>query len=190
MERRQSNPPPLLRLAWPNGGSSIGRPATMVSSQASDDSRPRKRPRMKDISMWVDKYAPKNTAQLCMAPKKVKEIRSWMQNPESRLLVCVGSPGIGKSTTVRVLASELGWIIHEWSDSIAAQYHGVGGMLTTVDRSSSLESFQDFLQCAGVGFAPLQLSLGTNKISVGNEKSIIIIDEVSTLDILLYTARQ
>jgi cell cycle checkpoint protein len=140
---------------------------------------------MKDTSsMWVDKYAPTNAAQLCMAPKKVKEIRSWMQNPgASRLLVCVGSPGIGKSTMVRILASELGWTLHEWSDSIAAQYHGGGGtLLTTVDRSSSLESFQEFLQGAGAGFVPLQLSLGTKEVSVGHDgKCIIMIDEVSAL---------
>jgi cell cycle checkpoint protein len=142
---------------------------------------------MKDASMWVDKYAPTNAAQLCMAPKKVKEIRSWMQNPSGRLLVCVGSPGIGKSTTIRILASELGWTLHEWSDSIAAQYHGGGDMLTTVDRSSSLESFQEFLQRAGAGFAPLQLSLGTKEVSVGDGESIIMIDEVSAIDTVLCT---
>ena len=180
-----------LRLAWPGGGtqSSIGRSAMLVSSQTSSDGCRGKRKRQrepKDSSMWVDKYAPTTSAQLCVAPKKVKEVRQWMTDPESpRLLVFVGSPGIGKSTTIRVLASELGWTVHEWSDSSTSQhyYSGAGGgLLSSVDRSNAMESFQDFLDRTGAGFSPLLL--GLEDATASNDaraQSVILIDEVSTV---------
>ena len=177
-----------LRLAWPGGGtqSSIGSSATLVFSQTSSDGTRGKRKRQrepKDSSMWVDKYAPTTSAQLCVAPKKVKEVRQWMTDPESsRLLVFVGSPGIGKSTTIRVLASELGWTVHEWSDSSTSQHYtgAGGGILSSVDHTNALESFQDFLDRAGAGFS--SLSLGVEDATVSNDaraQSVILIDEVS-----------
>ena len=181
-QKRRSNPAPL-RLAWPGGAggrSSIGQPATLVFSQTSDDSRARKRPR-KDSSMWVDKYAPTTAAQLCVAPKKVKELRAWMESSDGcRLMVLVGGPGVGKSTAIRVLASELGWMVHEWSDSYSNQYQSGNGLLATVDQSNSLESFRDFLERTGAGFAPLQMTIGSKQHSLhGGGKSIILVDEVS-----------
>lgn len=179
-----------LRLAWPGGGTkAIGRQATLVSSQTSpsEASQGRRKRKRRDTSMWVDKYAPTTAAQLCVAPKKVKEVRQWLQDPESsRLLVFVGSPGVGKSTAIKVLASELGWTVHEWSDSCSSQhYTGGGGILTSVDRSNSLESFQDFLDRAGAGFSPLQLNLGVKEANTAKDgKSVILIDEVSLLKIL------
>jgi len=181
--------PGPLRLAWPGGGTqSIGRAATLVSSQTSSEGSRGKRKRKRaavDTKMWVEKYAPSTAAQLCVAPKKVKEVRAWMEDPEStRLLIFVGSPGVGKSTAIQVLASELGLTVHEWNDSSSSQHYtgGGGGVLASVDRSNSLESFQDFLDRAGAGFAPLHLSLGveeTSTTSDGNGKSIILIDDVS-----------
>jgi len=146
--------------------------------------------------MWVDKYAPTNAADLCVAPKKVKEIREWMVQTHSppqsdqswsrsaamdggyqqqqqqqqqrepivpRLLVLVGSPGVGKSSTVHVLASELGWTVHQWND--AQQDTAAGGGYShdaalSVRWQSQLSSFGEFLGSAGSGFSPLALDGG------------------------------
>lgn len=186
-----------LRLAWPGGGTkSIGRQATLVSSQSSSQEASRKRKRNKkkvDKSLWTDKYAPTSSTNCCVAPKKSKDIRAWLtaaSNPNQRaprLLILVGSPGIGKSTIVQVLATELGWNVHEWSDSCTSLPYGGGGgnALASVDRSNALESFQDFLDRTGAGFSQLELSLPGMEQSKpkasgeGGGKSIIMIDEVS-----------
>lgn len=191
--KRRANPAGVggpLRLEWPGGGSSrsIGRQATLVSSQASSEGsrgkRKRKRQKVADTSLWIDKYAPTSAAQLCVAPKKVKEVRAWLTAPSSsRLMVFVGSPGIGKSTVIKVLASELGWTVHEWNDSSSSQhYTGRGDSLTSVDRSNALESFQEFLDRSGAGFSPLQMSLGVEEAKPASDddgKAVILIDEVS-----------
>jgi cell cycle checkpoint protein len=186
-KKRPSKPTGPLRLAWPGGGgrrsSTIGRPATLVSTI--QESRTRKRKR--DTLLWVDKYAPTTAAQLCVAPKKVKEVRTWLLDTEklSRLLVFVGSPGVGKSTVIQILGQELGWTVNEWSDSYTSRNYsrsggGGGGSLASVDQSNSLESFQEFLDHAGAGFSPLELSMETTKMTNNSEgKSIILIDEVS-----------
>jgi cell cycle checkpoint protein len=137
----------------------------------------------------VDKYAPTTAAQLCVAPKKVKEVRTWLLDTEklSRLLVFVGSPGVGKSTVIQILGQELGWTVNEWSDSYTSRNYsrsggGGGGSLASVDQSNSLESFQEFLDHAGAGFSPLELSMETTKMTNNSEgKSIILIDELPNL---------
>ena len=185
-KKKPSKPAGPLRLAWPGGGrqkSTLGRPATLVSTSQEASSRTRKRKR--DTLLWVDKYAPTTAAQLCVAPKKVKEVRTWLLDSEklSRLLVFVGSPGVGKSTVIKILGQELGWTVHEWSDSFTTRHYnsGGGGSLGSVDQSNSLESFQEFLDHTGAGFSPLELSLGATKMTnTSDAKSIIVIDEVST----------
>ena len=61
--------------------------------------------------MWTDKYAPSKSTDLVVAPKKVKEIHSWLEEsllPGScKFLILVGSPGIGKSAAVQCLAREM-----------------------------------------------------------------------------------
>jgi Mrp family chromosome partitioning ATPase len=65
--------------------------------------------------LWADKHTPGNSADLAIAPAKVKAVSEWMQAPSSKLLVLVGKPGIGKSTMVRVLARELALELMEWN---------------------------------------------------------------------------
>jgi len=100
-----------------------------------------------DKLLWVDKYQPTSIKELCIAPKKVKEVQSWiLQYPQvSKLMVLVGSPGTGKSTLIQVLCEyELHYNILQWSDS-----YRQGGQ-------SPLTSFEDFLSQAGVfGGTPL-----------------------------------
>ena len=115
--------------------------------------------------LWTDKYLPQSIADLCVAPKKVKEIQAWMTNgtasttPHSKLLILVGSPGIGKSTAVRLLAKEHGIHIHEWNESLS---DGSGNRrpesLSSIAQESPLSSFERFLQQASVGYSSLSFS--------------------------------
>lgn len=61
---------------------------------------------------WIDKYAPKSSAEVSVNPKKLKEMRDYlvpMINGElnCRLLVVTGPSGCAKSTLVKCLGNEL-----------------------------------------------------------------------------------
>ena len=159
--------------------------------------------------MWVDKYAPQTSADLCVAPKKVKEIREWMVQastsggvnsdpfsiggggdgmsglgmqlpgePVPQIFILVGSPGVGKSTTVRVLASELGWTVHQWNDAqqdtpSGARSGGNGYGRSSFDSAmsvryqSQMKSFEEFLAAAGTGYTALDFGCGASGSSGG-----------------------
>jgi len=159
--------------------------------------------------MWVDKYAPQTSADLCVAPKKVKEIREWMVQastsggvnsdpfsiggggdgmsglgmqlpgePVPQIFILVGSPGVGKSTTVRVLASELGWAVHQWNDAqqdtpSGARSGGNGYGRSSFDSAmsvryqSQMKSFEEFLAAAGTGYTALDFGCGASGSSGG-----------------------
>lgn len=61
---------------------------------------------------WLEKYAPQQSSDVCMNPRKIKEIRSALEDIlsgelECRLLVLCGPSGSSKSTVVKCLAKEL-----------------------------------------------------------------------------------
>jgi cell cycle checkpoint protein len=151
---------PPSRLTWGGGGNV-------------DASRKPAR----ESTLWVDKYAPKNTADLCVASKKVEEVRCWMEtrSPSEKMLILIGSPGVGKSTLVRLLAKELDWTVHEWSDSYSNKSDSLGPM--SVEQISPLRSFEEFLQRTGAGFRPLLRS----ESRASKAKSIILLDELPNL---------
>lgn len=65
-----------------------------------------------DDRPWIEKYAPQQPSDVCMNPRKVKEIGNALENIlsgqlECRLLVLCGPSGTSKSTVVKCLAKEL-----------------------------------------------------------------------------------
>lgn len=160
-KRRRATFPPPTRLTW-GGGSNVE--ATIRNIQ--------------DTTIWVDKYAPQNIDDLCVAPKKVQEVRSWMEtrSPSKKFLILVGSPGIGKSTMVRLLAKHSDATLHEWSDSYSNNNNFPCGTLS-VEQISPLKSFEEFLHRCGAGFTPMVRSGRFASIN----KSIILLDELPNL---------
>lgn len=158
----------------------------------------RKRPRLsnnspsakQDATIWVDRFSPKSSADLCVAPKRVKEIKSWMEDAvngnQLKLLVLVGKPGIGKSTMIRVLAKELSFNVLSWNESYVPRNadEGFQSGLLSVERSSPLDSFSEFLQTSGNGFSSLQFSESNERPTLNssnNQKSIILLEELPNL---------
>ena len=86
---------------------------------------------------WIYKWPPRCGSDLALHPKKVEEVRTWLQHacadiaragstnaaaaqqrvPVKRLLVLYGPPGIGKSAMVEALAHDLGLPVLSWSDA-------------------------------------------------------------------------
>ena len=143
--------------------------------------------------MWVEKFAPKSSSDLCVAPKKVKEIKSWVQNCVSsieksqqlqqKLLVLVGSPGIGKSTAIRIIAKELNSSIMLWNESFLPRtshdMHSRG--LFSVEQTSALNSFHEFLQQSGSGIASLDLLSSHSDGSTNTSNTIILLEDLPNL---------
>ena len=139
--------------------------------------------------MWVDQYAPTSRQELCLAPKKVSEVATWLEQEQTheKLLILVGRPGIGKSTMMRVLAAELQMQVLEWSDSYSAYSH-------QLESLTPLNSFAQFLQQSGVGFTSLELqasSFSALEASLAassrtqpppaNNKRVILLEELPNL---------
>ncbi|CAJ1952520.1 unnamed protein product [Cylindrotheca closterium] len=180
-----SQPQAPKRLSWPlsldTTTSNESKPSSRKSSNTrvsfEDDSS------SKDV-MWVDRFTPRSSKELCVAPKKVKEIRNWIEDAlkhrENKLMVLVGSPGIGKSTTVRVLANEMDLDVLSWNASYVPRSHATFQSNTvSVQQTSAIDSFRDFLQHSGTGFSSLQMS-GEDH-SASRRESIILLEELPNL---------
>ena len=182
--------------------------------------------------MWIDKYAPQTAQELCVAPKKVEQVRSFLssyieytlesvrrqqqqhhhhhhqqqkwqnsysqqesssgggyhdcssmmsnnnnnkntiiinnnppQPPETKLMILIGNPGVGKSAMVRTLAREMNIQILSWNDDNNNYNNnnmrqrsgdgfgsGSGYYYDTLQLpyQSQLNSFDEFLSMSGV----------------------------------------
>jgi cell cycle checkpoint protein len=148
-------------------------------------------PPTNEVTMWVDKFTPKSSSDLCLAPKKVKEVRAWLEectqqgsNSNCKLLILVGSPGIGKSATVRVLAKELHLSIMHWNESFVPRARGEAAdrSVFSIEQSSPIDSFHEFLQQSGAGFSSLHLSNESESSSSSScQKSVILLEDLPNL---------
>ena len=75
-------------------------------------------------TLWSERFAPLCVADLAVHKARIDTLREWLSAPApapgaaaargGRLLILHGASGVGKSTTVRLLASELGMDVAEW----------------------------------------------------------------------------
>jgi cell cycle checkpoint protein len=173
LRRNRHLPGPPPRLGWPalsslaaTGGSTSAALVTAASPRASKRSRQTGR-HQEDVScseLWNETFAPTCLQDLCIAPKKSKEIATWIEQTALRqhpgkLLVLVGSPGIGKSTMVRLIAKERNMQVAEWNESSSTYQAGLGTDVLSVDQQSPINSFRQFLEQSGVGYQALDLKL-------------------------------
>jgi hypothetical protein len=198
--------------------------------------------------MWIDKHAPRTTKELCIAPKKIDEVKSWLAShvnsrqskrkphsnsnnnnkamsmhttpydnplgdnppPDTKMMILIGSPGIGKSAMVKVLAREMNLEILTWNDahvdyvdnSASFQISGGGGGAGEyLPYQSQLASFEEFLNAGGLGMDSLDVAgldsggggggkcSKSGRTSLTSEKdgeyegSVILIEEVSRCSI-------
>ncbi|KAK4793573.1 hypothetical protein SAY86_024008 [Trapa natans] len=72
--------------------------------------------------LWADRYKPCTFEDLAVHKKKVDEVKAWFEqkiqvskgNHDSNVLLITGPAGVGKSATVKVIASHLGAMLFEW----------------------------------------------------------------------------
>ena len=96
---------------------------------------------MGDMREWWEKHAPRASKDLCVAPKKVAEVRDWLRSRvpslradhgnhgggvvvgSGRVLLLTGPTGCGKSTAVELLCAELGLRLLRWSAPTPTLWH-------------------------------------------------------------------
>ena len=208
--QRHSNSRPPPRLSWPAGvgnvkssaGGALKRPR-LFSSQQSKSSSSTNNNGSKDQKgqqgLWIDKYPPTTSSELCVAPKKVKEVGVWLDEATAtpsfrsnkKLLILVGTPGIGKSTTVRVLCDEKKLSLLYWNESFVPRAYNEGSSeFSGVQQSSAMDSFHEFLQQSSVGLHSLDFifhvknnnaSPMTSSSSSTNNPSVILLENLPNL---------
>ncbi|KAM4059759.1 rad17 cell cycle checkpoint protein [Hirsutella rhossiliensis] len=104
-----------------------------------------------DLRPWSERFGPRNLDELAVHKKKVADVRRWLEDViagqmRQRILILKGAAGSGKTTTVRLLAQDMGCELLEWKNpagssalgfvSTSAQFDeflGRGGKFGTLD---------------------------------------------------------
>ncbi|KAH8910470.1 Rad17-domain-containing protein [Coniochaeta sp. PMI_546] len=133
---------------------------------------------------WSERFAPANLEELAVHKRKVADVRRWLEDVlagrvRQRLLVLKGAAGTGKTTTMQLLAKELGCEILEWRNP-------AGSLGATQGHMSASAQFEEFLGRGGK-FGQLDLdSDSDNQTSMpapsrdperGSKRQIILIEE-------------
>jgi cell cycle checkpoint protein len=74
-----------------------------------------------DLRPWSERFGPKNLDELVVHKKKVSDVRRWLEDVlngrlRQRILILKGPAGSAKTTTLRLLANEMGLQVLEWKN--------------------------------------------------------------------------
>ncbi|KAF1992612.1 Rad17-domain-containing protein [Aulographum hederae CBS 113979] len=106
------------------------------TSAATSDPRP-----------WTEKYGPVDITELAVHKKKVDDVRDWLVSVftakyRKKLLVLKGAAGTGKTTTLNILSTELGFDVSEWKNPTTTTG-------SDIPFTSVLSQFEDFIARTG-----------------------------------------
>ncbi|KAG6031417.1 hypothetical protein E4U41_007579 [Claviceps citrina] len=137
----------------PGEGSSTGlkflKPLKPTNRHGGDD----------ELRPWSDRFGPRNLDELAVHKRKVADVRKWLDDVltgrlRQRVLILKGAAGSGKTTTMRLLARDMGLELLEWKNptpswgtgfvSSSAQFGeflGRGGKFGTLDVEGGSADF-------------------------------------------------
>ncbi|KAK0782538.1 RFC checkpoint protein Rad17 [Friedmanniomyces endolithicus] len=134
-----------------------------------------------DKRPWTEQFAPLDLSDLAVHKRKVADVRQWLESAvdgkRQKVLVLKGAAGTGKTTTIRLLAKELGATVSEWQNPAGAD-PSTEGSTTTAGH------FEDFVRRVGKS-SSLSFAVGDHveavpdhvKEGVDRTKQIVLVEE-------------
>ena len=142
----------IANSSLPAGSQRFLRPSTGLTSTSSSPISGHKTG--VDLRPWTERFAPINLEELAVHNKKIQDVRNWLgcvlQGTETKkLLILKGAAGSGKTTTIQLIAKDLGINLHEWRNT---------GLSSSAEEgyTSIAAQFEDFVARAGT-FGALSL---------------------------------
>lgn len=96
----------------------------------------RKRPtvyqKVETKELWVDTYAPRTVSEIIGHKESIQQLTAWLsswEQQEHRGVLITGPPGIGKTTTVHLVAQSLGYKVAEHNASDTRSVSLLRGMI-------------------------------------------------------------
>jgi replication factor C subunit 1 len=131
--------------------------------------------------MFVDKYSPKSITDIIGHKEQINQITNWLQNwsngyPETRGILVTGPPGIGKTTTVHLIAESLGYKVTEYNASDTRSVSVLRGMMALgikrlIKEVIVMDEVDGLSERGGVGeIASIIKKTTTPIICISNEK--------------------
>ena len=134
--------------------------------------------------MFVDKYAPKSIADIIGHKEQINQITTWLQSwdatssayPNERGVLVTGPPGIGKTTTVHLIAESLGYKVKEYNASDTRSVSMLRGLFALgirrlVKEVIVMDEVDGLSERGGVGeIASIIKKTSTPIICIANEK--------------------
>lgn len=94
--------------------------------------------------LWVEKYRPKDIGGYVFKDEKQKaQIAAWLQQGALPHMLLSGSPGVGKSTIIKVLLNELGVSPYDVLEVNASRDNGVDFIRDTITRFAETNGYGD-----------------------------------------------
>ncbi|KAF9995609.1 Cell cycle checkpoint protein rad17 [Entomortierella chlamydospora] len=211
-KRKASNVRFVPLISSPASSSSSSTKAAISgSTSSSQSSRTKSNPKTivpnEQEDQWTEKYAPTSMSDVAVHPRKIVEVREWLQiytDPRNKqqdasggaILVLSGPAGSGKTTVLKMLAQEMGLNVVEWINSVnennIIQRAGMPGedswRSTSIDDEyiPVMRAFQEFFSRAQ-RFRPLATtrdapqqsqSTGGSGLSSTGKRNIILIEDL------------
>ena len=122
---------------------------------------------------WTERFAPKELSELAVHKRKVADVRNWLdlayRERHQKVLILKGAAGTGKTTTLRLLAQDIGIELIEWRESSTSDNTSEG-----VTASSS--RFAEFVARAGK-INGLTLSSDKNAVPIAQESQAEVLQD-------------
>ncbi|CAM8985511.1 unnamed protein product [Rhodiola kirilowii] len=142
--------------------------------------------------LWVEKYKPRCLDELAVHKKKVEEVKMWFQERLrpckdvclNKVLVITGQAGIGKSSTINMVASHFGAKVCEWTTPTPTLWQEHMHMSGSGMRyTSKLDEFENFVERMRK-YGPLSFTNGQS-----NSLVIFVIDDLPVVNGKLASGR-